>query len=82
MIQDQSGVKMYDNLISRLDISLRNDWGVTVQERQRMRALIWESRDALKTISDQLKSISEVPVRANGSDRNNGQGTCEQDRDL
>lgn len=77
MIQVQSGVKMYENLINRLDISIRNDWGVTVQERQRMRALIWESRDALKTISNELKSISEVSIRTDGSNRDNGQGAVE-----
>ena len=67
----RTGGKMensYDNLIHRLDISIRNDWGVTKEERQRMRALIWECRDALKEANHQLKSVSEVPILPDAGD--------------
>ena len=59
-----------ENLIHRLDISIRNDWGVTRDERQRMRALIWECRDALKEANYQLKSVSEIPVLPDAGDGN------------
>jgi hypothetical protein len=57
-----------ENLIHRLDISIRNDWGVTRDERQRMRALIWECRDAIKEANNQLKSVSEVPILPDAGD--------------
>jgi hypothetical protein len=57
-----------ENLIHRLDISIRNDWGVTRDERQRMRALIWECRDAIKEANHQLKSVSEIPVLPDAGD--------------
>jgi hypothetical protein len=54
----------YDNLLHRLDITLRNDWGVTVNERQRMRALLWEARDAIRELKEQ-QSFFEIPIRSN-----------------
>jgi hypothetical protein len=56
-----------DNLISRVDISLRNDWGVTRDERSRMRAIIHECRDAIKFLmqqQDEPDTVPEVSVRA------------------
>lgn len=53
-----------ENLIYRLDVSLRNDWGVTKDERSRMRALIYESRDAIRNLSNQKQQpVRKVPVR-------------------
>lgn len=53
-----------ENLIYRLDVSLRNDWGVTKDERSRMRALIYESRDAIRILSNEKQQpVREVPVR-------------------
>lgn len=53
-----------ENLIYRLDVSLRNDWGVTKDERSRMRALIYESRDAIRNLSNEKQQpVRKVPVR-------------------
>ena len=53
-----------ENLIYRLDVSLRNDWGVTKDERSRMRALIYESRDAIRILSNQKQQpVRKVLVR-------------------
>ena len=53
-----------ENLIYRLDVSLRNDWGVTKNERSRMRALIYESRDAIRNLSNEKQQpVRKVPVR-------------------
>ena len=53
-----------ENLIYRLDISIRNDWGVTKDERSRMRALLYESRDAIRNLSNQKQQpVRQVPVR-------------------
>jgi hypothetical protein len=52
-----------ENLIYRLDISIRNDWGVTKDERSRMRALLYESRDAIRNISNEKQQpVRQVPV--------------------
>lgn len=52
-----------ENLIYRLDVSLRNDWGVTKDERSRMRALIYESRDAIRNLSNEKQQpVREVPI--------------------
>jgi len=53
-----------ENLIYRLDVSLRNDWGVTKNERSRMRALLYESRDAIRKLSNEKQQpVRKVPVR-------------------
>lgn len=53
-----------ENLIYRLDVSLRNDWGVTKDERSRMRALLYESRDAIRKLSNEKQQpVRKVPVR-------------------
>ena len=55
-----------ENLIYRLDVSLRNDWGVTKNERSRMRALLYESRDAIRKLSNEKQQpVRKVPVRPN-----------------
>jgi len=69
VIRDQRGGKTMteeeiENLIYRLDVSLRNDWGVTKDERSRMRALIYESRDAIRNLSNEKQQpVRKVPVR-------------------
>jgi hypothetical protein len=53
-----------ENLIYRLEISVRNDWGVSKDERSRMRALIYESRDAIRILSNEKQQpVRKVPVR-------------------
>lgn len=53
-----------ENLIYRLDVSIRNDWGVTKNERSRMRALLYESRDAIRKLSNEKQQpVRKVPVR-------------------
>lgn len=68
-IRDQSGGKKMtneeiENLIYRLDISIRNDWGVNKDERSRMRALLYESRDAIRNLSNEKQQpVREVLIR-------------------
>ena len=53
-----------ENLIYRLEISVRNDWGVSKDERSRMRALLYESRDAIRKLSNEKQQpVRKVPVR-------------------
>lgn len=53
-----------ENLIYRLEISVRNDWGVSKDERSRMRALLYESRDAIRKLSNEKQQpVRKVSVR-------------------